>query len=123
MKAADEWRLLSLLKYNQETHRRWKQGQATWSEYRGVVRINANQTIKASAQLDLNLAKDVKHNNKGLFKYINNRRQKKDNVGSLLNGDGTLLREIDEKAESLSAFASVFTGRTRLQGSRLRRPG
>lgn len=38
-------------------------------------------------------------------------------MGSLLNGDRILVREIDERAESLSAFASVFTDKTRPQGS------
>lgn len=38
-------------------------------------------------------------------------------MGLLLDGDGTLLREIDERAQSLSGFASVFTDKTRPQGS------
>lgn len=39
--------LLSLLKYRQKVQR--KQAQATWSEYRVVVRISRNETRKAKA--------------------------------------------------------------------------
>lgn len=54
--------LLSLLKRKQEIHRRWKQGQVTWNEYRGVVRVSKNEIRKATAHLELNLSKDVKDN-------------------------------------------------------------
>lgn len=54
--------LLSLLKYRQKVHRRWKQAQATWTEYRVVVKISRNEIRKAKAHLELNLAKDVKDN-------------------------------------------------------------
>lgn len=56
--------LLSLLKHKQEIHRRWKKGQATWNEYREMVRVSWNETRKAKAK-ELNLVKGVKDNKKG----------------------------------------------------------
>lgn len=44
--------LLAKLKHKKEVYRWWKQGQITWEKYRGVR--------KAKAQLELNLARDVK---------------------------------------------------------------
>lgn len=42
--------------------------------------------MKAKTPLELKLAKGVKDNKKGFFKYINNKRKTKDNVGLLLSG-------------------------------------
>jgi len=44
----------------------WKEGQATWEEYRNVVRACRDVTRKAKPHLELNLARDVK--NKGTYK-------------------------------------------------------
>ncbi|NWX33671.1 RTJK polymerase, partial [Notiomystis cincta] len=110
--------LLSFLQHKQETHRRWKQGQAAWNEYREVVRVSRNEMRKAMAYLELNLAKDIKDNKKGSFKYNNNKRKTKDNVGLLLNPGRTPVREDAEKAELLNTtFASVCTDKTSPQGS------
>lgn len=77
-------------------------------EYRGVVRVDTNATRIAKAYLQLYLAKDIKDNKKGFFKYINNRKTR-ENVSPLLKGDGTMVTEDAEKAEKLNAFlASVF---------------
>ncbi|KAJ7408217.1 hypothetical protein BTVI_60447 [Pitangus sulphuratus] len=101
---------VSLLKSKQEIHRRWKQGQVTWNEYWEVVRESKNETRKAKACLELNLSKNVKDNKKGFFKYINNKRKTKDNVGPLLSRGVTLVTEDAEKSELLNAFfASVCT--------------
>lgn len=35
--------LLSLLKHEQEIHRRWKQGQATWNKHREVFKVEIRQ--------------------------------------------------------------------------------
>lgn len=64
-------------------------GQATWNEYKEVVRVSRNETRKSRGHLEFNLAKDNKENkdNKELFlKHINSKRKSKDNVGPLLNG-------------------------------------
>ncbi|GAB0206434.1 mitochondrial enolase superfamily member 1 [Grus japonensis] len=90
----------------------WKKGLATWEEYRNVVRVCRDTTRKAKAQLELNLAKDVKDNKKGFFKYISSKRKTRENVGPLLNEMGALVMEDTEKAElPNAAFASVFTAK------------
>lgn len=91
--------LLSILRQKQKIHRRWKQGQVTWDEYREVVSVSRNEIRKVKAHLELNLAKNVKDKKKGFFKYINNKQKTKENVGTLLNGGRTLLKKDAEKAE------------------------
>ena len=63
----------------------WKEGQATWEEYRNVVRAFRDATRKAKAHLELKLARDVKNNKKGFFNYISSKLKARDNVGPLLN--------------------------------------
>lgn len=97
--------LLSLLKCKQEMHRRWKQGLATWKEYREIVRKivreSRNKTRKGEAHLEMYLAKDVRDNEKGFFDYTNNKSKTMDDMGPLLNGEGTL---VTEDVELLNAF-------------------
>lgn len=38
-------------------------GQDTWDKYREVIRVYRNETRKAEAHLELNMAKDVKDKN------------------------------------------------------------
>jgi len=40
----------------------WKRGWETWGEYKKVVRIYMEKIRKAKAQLELNLATEVKEN-------------------------------------------------------------
>ncbi|KAJ7417412.1 hypothetical protein BTVI_32962 [Pitangus sulphuratus] len=77
-----------------------------------------NETSRTKAHLELNLAKDVKDNKKGIFKNINHKRKTRNNVGLLLNGRGTLVTEDTEKPELLyAAFALVFPDKTSPQES------
>jgi len=46
---------------------------ATWEEYRNVVRAYRDATRKAKGHLELKLARDVKNNKKGFFKYISSK--------------------------------------------------
>ena len=70
--------------------------------------------------MELNLARDVKDNKKGFYKYIGNKRKTRENVGPLLNKTRDLVTQDIEQAEVLTAFfVSVFTSKTGLQGSQV----
>ncbi|PKU36828.1 rna-directed dna polymerase from mobile element jockey-like [Limosa lapponica baueri] len=87
-------------------------------EYRNVVRLCRDATRKARDPLEFNLARDVKDNKKGFFKYISSKRKIRENVGPLLNKVGALVMEDAEKAQLLNAFfASVFTAKAGPQES------
>ncbi|KAK4807034.1 hypothetical protein QYF61_000363 [Mycteria americana] len=62
--------LLVELKRKKETHSEWKQGHASWEEYRDAARVCRDGTRKAKAQLELNLARDVKNHKKGFYRVL-----------------------------------------------------
>ena len=68
-------------------YRRWKQGCVSWDEYRAVVRVCRDRIRKAKAQMELNLARDVKDNKKGFYWYIGRKRQAKESVPPLVKGN------------------------------------
>ncbi|GAB0204012.1 mitochondrial enolase superfamily member 1 [Grus japonensis] len=87
----------------------WKQGQATWEDYRDAARLCREKIHAAKAQLELKLASTVGDNKKGFFKYVNNKRRTRDNIGSLLDENGHLTNRDIDKAEMFNAFfTSVF---------------
>ena len=99
------------LREKREMYRKWKQGSVSWEEYRAVVCVCRDRSRKAKAQMELNLAKDVKDNKKGFYRYIGRRRQGKESVPSLMKSNGELASSDTDKAEVLSeCFASVFMG-------------
>ena len=67
--------LLAKLKWKRKVYGMWKEGQTTWEEHRNVVRACREAMRKAKAHLELNLARDVKDNKKGFFKYISSKRK------------------------------------------------
>ena len=66
---------------------------------------------ESQAQLELNLARDMKNNSKTFYRYIGQKRQAKASVPPLVNVKGELASTDEEKAEVLNEFfTSVFTG-------------
>ena len=64
---------------------------------------------KAKAQIELNLVRDAE-NKKGFYRYIGQKRQAKESIPPLLNGNGELATTDMENAEVLNEFfASAFT--------------
>lgn len=52
-------------------HKRWKQGQILWEEYKEAAGLCRDRVKKAKAQLELNLARNAKKNKKGFYRYLN----------------------------------------------------
>lgn len=71
-------KLLIELKYRKEVHRRWKQRQATWEEYKDIAYTYRNVVRKSKIHLELELVRNVKGNKKsystlaakGIFKRV-----------------------------------------------------
>ena len=83
----------------------------SWEEYRAIVRVCRDRIRKAKALVELNLARDVKDNKKGFYRYIGRRRQAKECVPPLMKGNGDLASSYVEKAEVINeCFHPVFTG-------------
>jgi len=110
--------VLDELRWKRKVYGMWKEGQATWEEHRNVVRACRDATSKAKVHLEMNLARDVKDNKNGFFKYTSSKWKTRDNVGPLLNEVDVLLTEDAEKAALLNAFfASVFIAKAGPQES------
>ncbi|KFQ53833.1 hypothetical protein N334_03108, partial [Pelecanus crispus] len=115
--------LLVKLKSKRELHRQRKQGQVSWGEYRETAQFCRDEVRKAKARMDLNLARDVKNNKKGFYRYINQKRKVKESIPILMNKKGKLISTDKEKAEVLNNFfASVFTSNLSPHPSRIDGP-
>ncbi|CAM5167636.1 unnamed protein product [Natator depressus] len=92
----------------------------TRDEYKNIARACRSEIRKARSHLELQLARDVKSNKKGFFRYVSNKKKVKESVGPLLNEGGNLVTEDVEKANVLNAFfASVFTNKVSSQTAAL----
>jgi len=89
--------LLAELVWKKKVYERWKEGQATWEEYRNVVKPCRDATRKAKVHLELNLTRDVKNKKKSFFKYISSKWKTRENVGPLLNKVGVLVMQDTER--------------------------
>jgi len=63
------------LRRKRKVYGMWKERQVTWEEHRNIARACRDTTRKAKVHLELNLARDVKDNRKGFFKYISRNRR------------------------------------------------
>ncbi|KAK4806811.1 hypothetical protein QYF61_005607 [Mycteria americana] len=94
-----------------EVYRLWKGSQIAIEDYKNLARACRDAVRKAKVQLELKLAKDVKNNKKGFFRYVSSKQKHREDRGPLLNRAGKLVTNNADKAEILSTFfASVFTG-------------
>ena len=73
--------------------------------------------------MELNLARIMKGNKKGFYKYISRKRKTLENVGLLLNGAEDLVTKDMEEVKVLNVFFTlIFAGNTCLQQTRSLRP-
>ncbi|CAM4696941.1 unnamed protein product [Caretta caretta] len=108
------------LKHKKEAYKKWKVGHMTREEYKNIARACRNEIRKAKSYLELQLARDVKSNKKGFFRYVGNKKKAKESVGPLLNEGGNLVTEDVEKDNVLNAFfASIFTNKDSSQTAAL----
>lgn len=98
------------LKWKRRVYGSWKEGLATWKKCKTVVRGCREATRQAKVSLQLYLARGVKDNRKGFFKYTVGKTNTRGNVGPIMNEMSALVTEDTEKAELLNAFfSSVYT--------------
>jgi len=90
------------LRKKRELHRQWKEGLASWEEYREAVRLCRGGVRKAEAHLELNLARDAKNNKKGFYRYVSRKKMVKESIPSLMSEIGKLVTADEEKAEILN---------------------
>ncbi|CAM5166679.1 unnamed protein product [Natator depressus] len=91
----------------------------TREEYKNIARACRSEIRKAKSHLEWQLARDVKSNKKGFFRYVSNKKKVKESVGPLWNEGGNQVTE-DVKVNVLTAFfASVFTNKVSSQTTAL----
>ncbi|KFR11850.1 hypothetical protein N306_05276, partial [Opisthocomus hoazin] len=100
--------LLVKLKGKRELHKQWKQGLASWEEYRDTAHLCRDEVRKAKEQLELNLARNAKNS---FYRYVIQKKKVEEHAPALMSKNGNHVSADEEKAEVLhNFFASVFTG-------------
>ena len=81
-------------------------------------RMGRDEARKAKGEMKL--ARDVKDNKKGFYKYIGDKRKAREYMDPLLNKMGDLITQDMEKAEVLNTFfALIFSNKSKLQESQV----
>ncbi|KAM7160392.1 uncharacterized protein RBU57_010555 [Macrochelys suwanniensis] len=112
--------ILADLKHKKEAYKMWKIGQMTREEYKNIAQACRSEIRKAKSHLELQLARNVKSNKKGFFRYVSNKKKVKESVGPLLNEGGNLVTENVENTNVLNAFfASVSMNKVSSQTTAL----
>lgn len=75
----------------QKGYRRWKHEQLAWEECRHIFQASRGEIRKAKAQMDLNLARDIKDYKKGFCKNMSSKSKVRENMDTLLNEAGDLI--------------------------------
>jgi len=68
------------LKGKRELHKQWKQELVSKELYRDDAQLCRDALRKAKVQLELNLARDAKNNNKSFYRYVYQTRKVKESV-------------------------------------------
>ena len=95
-------------------HKLWKHYCRTRTRYnRSRYKIVKNElhtlTRKVIAELETNVAYNIKVSPKPFWSYVNSKMKTRGRIPSLTNHDGTKATEANDKAESLNVFfSSVF---------------
>lgn len=69
-------RILVKIKAKKEMHVQWKEGQVSWEEYRHILVVQ-REVRKAKVHWELNLARDIKNDKKGFYRYVNQKTKVK----------------------------------------------
>ena len=83
-------------------HKRWKQGQILWEEYKEAAGLCRDRVKKAKAQLELNLARGEKK--MGFHRYLNQKKKVQEGILPLVSDTGKLVTADEEKGEVLNNF-------------------
>ena len=102
-----EWmnkKLPENVKHKKEAHRRRKEGQLAWQEYREIDQAVRHQVRKVKALIELNMTRDIKGNKKSFYRYVSDKRKTRENVVPLRKEMGGLVTEGMEKVEVHNDF-------------------
>ena len=68
------------------------------------MRLCRAEIRRSKAQLEISLASAIKDNKKCFYKYVSSKRKTRESLHSLLDAEGNMVINDEEKAEVLNAF-------------------